>query len=227
MSRILAVSRMQLVNKWTFLGMPGVILGGAFVLSLAIFALVPGEKYSGGASFAPLWYFFALGLQSLTMTFPFALGMSVSRRSYFLGTYATFAAVALGMALLYTVGTQLEAATSGWGMNGYFFRTPFLFDGPWWQSLALSFVITMFFFSTGFWSATVYKRWGVTGALIMGIGVALIVLAAVFLLTWTGNWAAVGEFFAHVQGIGLAGVVLVLVAAMSLGGYLTIRRATA
>lgn len=226
MNRVLAVSRMQLINKWTFLGIPAVILGGAFALCLAIFAIIPtGPKYGGGAPFAPLWYFFALGIQSLTLTFPFSLGMSVTRRAYFLGTYVTFSAVALGMAVIYAIGTQVELATHGWGMDGYFFRVPFLFDGPWWQSLLVSFVITLFFFTVGFWASTIYKRWGVTGTLIVSIGLALLVVGAIFVITWGGFWGDVLDFIVHISMLGLAGIVLLLAAAMGAGAFLTIRRA--
>jgi len=217
---------MQLINKWTFLGIPAIILGGAFALCLAIFTIIPTEpKYGGGAPFAPLWYFFALGIQSLTLTFPFSLGMSVTRRAYFLGTYVTFSAVALGMAVIYAIGTQVELATQGWGMGGYFFRVPFLFDGPWWQSLAVSFIITLFFFTVGFWAATIYKRWGVTGTLVVSIGLALLVVGAIFLITWGGFWGDVLGFFVHISVLGLAGILLLLVAAMGAGAFLTIRRA--
>jgi len=226
MNRVLAVSRMQLINKWTFLGIPAVILGGAFALCLALFAIIStGTKISGGAPFAPLWYFFALGIQSLTMTFPFSLGMSVTRRAYFLGTYVTFTAVALGMAVVYAIGTQVELATHGWGMDGYFFRVQFLFDGPWWQSLIVSFVITLFFFTLGFWGATLYKRWGVTGVLLVSIGLALLVVAAIFVITLGGLWGAVGDFLVQISILGLAGILALLAVAMGLGAFLTIRRA--
>lgn len=77
MNRIIQVARMQLINKWTFIGIPLLILGASFMFTMAIFWLVRqagGQSevtYSGGAQ-APMWYFLALGIQSLTMTFPFS-----------------------------------------------------------------------------------------------------------------------------------------------------------
>ncbi len=56
MSRTLAVARMQLINKWTYIGWPLTILAASFLMSLAIFALIPvteGGK-NGGGSQAPL-----------------------------------------------------------------------------------------------------------------------------------------------------------------------------
>ena len=60
---------MQLLNKWTFLGIPAVILAFSFLLTYLIWALLPegaGVRYSGAGQ-AVMWYFLALGIQSLTM----------------------------------------------------------------------------------------------------------------------------------------------------------------
>src|SRR4029453_10995622 len=98
MSRTLAVARMQLINKWTYIGWPLTILAAAFLMSLAIFALIPvTEGKNGGGSQAPLWYFLVLGIQSMTLVFPFSQGLSISRRAFYLGTLGLFSLIALGM----------------------------------------------------------------------------------------------------------------------------------
>ena len=91
-SRTLSVVRMQLINRQTYIWIPLIILGGAFLLALAVYAMlanagVTGPKYGGGAQ-APLWYFGVVGIQALTLTFPFSQAMSVTRREFFLGTLA-------------------------------------------------------------------------------------------------------------------------------------------
>ena len=88
-NRTLSVVRMQLINKQTYIWIPLIILGGAFVLAMAIYAIlagsgVPGPFYGGGAQ-APLWYFGIVGIQALTLTFPFSQAMSVTRREFYLG----------------------------------------------------------------------------------------------------------------------------------------------
>lgn len=120
MNRIVNVAKMQLMSRWTYLGIPAVIIAGSFLLSVAIWALIPnsvGIKYSGAGQ-AVMWYFFGLGIQSLTYTFPFSQGMSVSRRSYFLGTVAVFAGIAAAISVLYVVLGEIEIATNGWGSRG-------------------------------------------------------------------------------------------------------------
>ena len=93
MSRTLNVVRMQFVNRQTYIWVPLLVLVGAFVLSLMIFAMIPDDGVKvGGGSQAPLWYFLVVGVQSLTLTFPFSQAMSVTRREFYLGTLLTAAA---------------------------------------------------------------------------------------------------------------------------------------
>ena len=44
MNRIANVARMQLINKWTFLGIPAVIMAGAFLVTYAIWVLIPNSE---------------------------------------------------------------------------------------------------------------------------------------------------------------------------------------
>lgn len=230
MNRALGVAKMQLINKWTFLGIPAIILGSAFALTLAIWAMLPasavtGIKYSGAGQ-AVMWYFFALGIQSLTLTFPFAQGLSVSRRNFFLGTVGLFTVVAAGVAALYVVLGQLELRSNGWGMNGRIFALQWVADQPWFVQLFFYFVLMMFLFLLGFWGATLYKRWQATGLLVSGLSLALILVAAFGLITWQGSWAQVGSWIVSLTPLSLGVVALGLSAALGVGAFLTLRRAT-
>ncbi len=60
-----------------------------------------------------MWYFFGLGIQSLTMTFPFSQGLSVSRRNFFLGTVGLFTVLAAAVARLCVILGVVEQATNG------------------------------------------------------------------------------------------------------------------
>ena len=84
MNRTLNVVRLQLVNRMTYIWIPLIILFGALAITLAIYAMVTSGggtvmMFSGGAQ-APLWYFMVVGIQALTLTFPFSQAMSVTRR---------------------------------------------------------------------------------------------------------------------------------------------------
>jgi hypothetical protein len=90
LDRAVKVARIQTVNLPIQLGMPWLILGLAFVVNLAIFALVPdppaGEPKVTGAILSIYVFMLIAHLQSMTQVFPFALGLSVTRRDFFAGT---------------------------------------------------------------------------------------------------------------------------------------------
>ena len=227
MSRVVAVARMQLVTKWTYLGNPLIILAAAFLLSIAIFALIPVEeaKYGGGSQ-APLWYFMVLGIQSMTLAFPFSQALSFSRRAFYLGTLGLFSVLALAMTAIYLLGGIAERATNGWGINGFFFSIPWISDGPWYGTAVFNFTAMMFMFIIGFWFATIYKRWGTTGMLISIIGSGVLLLGLVALTAFFQWWGSVGAWFAQQTPLSLGAWAAVLCLALAGGSYLTLRRAT-
>ncbi len=227
-NRALGVAKMQLINKWTFLGLPGVILAASFILTLAIWAMIPETatpKYSGAGQ-AIMWYFFALGLQSMSLTFPFSQGLSISRRNFFLGTVGLFAVVAACIAVLYVVLGYVETASNGWGLNGQMFALGWIAERPWPTQVFFYFVVMMFLFLLGFWGATVYKRWQATGLMTMGISFAVLAVAAVGLVTWQGWWANVWGWIVTLTPLSTGAVVLGLAVVLGIGAYLTLRRAT-
>jgi hypothetical protein len=227
MSRVVAVARMQLINKWTYIGTPLIILGSAFLLSVAIFAIIPTDesKYGGGSQ-APLWYFLVLGIQSMTLVFPFSQGLSISRRAFYLGTLGLFSLLAAAMTTLYLVGAAAEGATGGWGVRGYFFRLPWIADGPWYATAAFYFVVMMLMFIIGFWFATIYKRWGTTGMLVSLIGTAVLLLGGVALAQLNQWWGGIGLWFAGQTPLSISAWTALLCMALAGGSYLTPRRAT-
>ena len=185
MNRAVGVARMQLINKWTFLGIPAVIIAGSFLLSVVIWSLIPdsvGVKYSGAGQ-AVMWYFFGLGIQSLTLSFPFSQGLSVSRRNFFLGTVGLFTVLAAVIAALYVVLGFVEQATNGWQLQGQMFAIDWVAGQPWFIQWFFYFILMMFLFLAGFWVATVYKRWKTTGTLIMSLSLAALLVGAGALIT--------------------------------------------
>jgi hypothetical protein len=229
MNRTLSVVRMQLINKQTYIWIPLIILGGAFVLALAIYALlgssgVDGPKYGGGAQ-APLWYFGVVGIYALTLTFPFSQAMSVTRREFYLGTLLTAALTASILAGIAVVGGLIEIATDGWGVNGWFFGLPWIWESGPLGALLLNFVAAMLFFIIGFWAATIYKRFGALGLTVVLVGLGALFVGGLWLIGRLDAWEQVFSWFATqgVVGISLWGIVLGVVLAGS--AFLTLRRA--
>ena len=230
MSRTLNVVRMQLINRQTYIWVPLLVLGGAFVITLAIYMMlssagVTGEKYGGGAQ-APLWYFLFVGIQALVLTFPFSQAMSVTRRDFYLGTLVTASLTSLALAAVFVIGGLLERATGGWGLNGFFFYMPWVWEAGPLAAGVIYFAVAMFFFVIGFWTATIYKRFGNLMLTVVLVGLGVIVVGLVWIVTATQSWLAVWEGILALGALGLALWGLVAIAAMAASSYLTLRRAT-
>lgn len=227
MNRVINVMRMQLVNRWIFIGIPLIIMAASFLLTLIIWAILPSDgstRFSGGSQ-AVMWYFFALGIQSLTLTFPFSQGLSITRRTFFIGTLSLFSVIALITSVTYWVLGLVEQATGGWGVDGRFFALGWIADGPWYQPIAFYFAVMMTLFLIGFWAATIYKRWQATGLLTAGIAVALVIVGMLYLIGSRSAWAEVGAFLASQSQLNVAGWLALLGLALAGGSFLTLRRA--
>ncbi len=227
MNRAVAVARMQLTNKWIYLGIPLIILAGSTLISLAIFAMIPDDASNAisGSGQAVMWYFFALGVQALTLLFPFSQALSVSRRSFYIGTVGLFTVVALALAVLYWVLGLIEQATDGWGMNGAIFAIPWIAEGAWYAQILFYFAVTSLFFLLGFWSSTIYKRWRTVGLTAALVGLGAVLLGVIALITWRDAWPSVGAWLVELTPLSLAGWVLAAAALLALTSYATLRRA--
>ena len=225
MRRTLNVIRLQLINKGTFIWYPLVILAGAVVVSVLIYAMIPIDqpKYGGGGQ-APLWYFFAVGMSAMTLTFPFSQAMSITRREFFLGTMLTAILASALMGILFLIGGGIEMLTEGYGVNGYVFYLPWLWEAGPLGAFVVYFTLALFFFVIGFTGATVYKSWGQMVLLIAIFALMLLLLVLVFFVTRLELWGQVWEGILALGAVGLALWGLVAVAAFSVISFLAFRR---
>uniref|UniRef100_UPI0028E7CDC2 hypothetical protein n=1 Tax=Microbacterium aurum TaxID=36805 RepID=UPI0028E7CDC2 len=209
MNRTLNVVRLQLVNKQTYIWVPLLVLGGSFAISFAIYAIlassgVTDTVYGMGAQ-APLWYFMVVGVQALTLTFPFSQALSVTRREFWLGTLLTAAITSAILAGVFIVGGLIEQATNGWGINGWFFVIPGISDGGVLVTGLFYFSVAMLIFVIGFWSATIYKRFGSLWLTVVLVGIGLLL---VLMLWYIGSLQAWGQVFAWIGRQGTVGMSL-------------------
>ncbi|MDQ2689634.1 MAG: hypothetical protein M3Y29_05110 [Chloroflexota bacterium] len=234
MNRTIAVARMQLVNKQTFIWVPLMIIAGAFAVSWLIYFIIVtaiggvparGEGFNG-ASQAALWYFLVIGVQAMSLTFPFSQAMSVTRRTFYLGTALVAAGTGAVLATLYTLLAIPERATDGWGVGSYMFAVPWVTDGPWYAGWLFFFAVTVLVFVIGFWAATIYKRFGSAVLTMLLMGLALAIVALIALVTWREWWGHVGGWFAVQTPLTLALWLLALTAVLGVSSYGTLRRAT-
>lgn len=227
MRRTLNVVRLQMINKNTFIWVPLIVLAGAVLVSVLIYAMIPVDtpKYGGGGQ-APLWVFFAVGMSAMTLTFPFSQAISITRREFFIGTMLAAIIGSAFMGLLFLIGGGIEKLTNGWGVNGWVFYLPDLWAAGPGGAFVVFFTLALFFFVIGFTGATIYKRWGALMITIVGVGIGLLLVAAVFLITRLELWGQVGIVLGQLGALGVALWGLVGVGVLMVISYLTLRRAT-
>lgn len=226
MRRTLNVIRLQLINRQTFIWVPLIVLGSAVVISVLIYAMIPGDapKYGGGGQ-APLWYFFAIGISAMTLTFPFSQAMSITRRDFFFGTLLTAVLGSAFMGLVFLIGGGIEMLTDGYGVNGYVFYLPWLWEAGPLGAFIVYFALALFLFVVGFTGATIYKSWGPTALAIVSVGLALILVALAFLATRLELWGQVWTGILDAGALGLALWGLVITAVLVGVSFLAFRRA--
>src|SRR4028119_1863420 len=101
MNRVLAAARLHSMNPALTVGIPWGVVTLSFVINLALWGTIGiGEESPGAVTGGVLSLYvtvLVVFIQSVTGLMPFAMGMSLSRRTFYLGT----ALAALGTALAY------------------------------------------------------------------------------------------------------------------------------
>lgn len=227
MSRVVNVARIQTVAWRSALGWPWGILAIAFTANLAIFGSMGGapDSTTTGGLMSIYVVFFISYIQSMTQVLPFAIGLSVSRRTFYVST----ALLAIGQSLAYGVVLcllrLLEDASGGWGMSLEFFGIPYLVhENPVAQVAAYSVPFLLLAF-VGVFVGVLHKRWGSNGVLTLCAGVVALVGALVFLVTWQQRWPTVGRWLVDASPLAMvAGWPLLVTLALAASGYILIRR---
>lgn len=196
--RLVNVMRLHLVNRLTYVGIPWIITAVALVISIVIALLITasvppadaqtaleGMGYSW-AVLSPLWYLAVVGVQAVSAVFPFALGFSITRREYALGTLLTYVVIAAFNATGWTILTEIERAINQSGVLFHHFTALWLGEvgaGTVWLSL-FSLQVLIFAVTSAF--GAVYARWRAMGMLVLWVAVALVVLGVVAFAVLTG-----------------------------------------
>jgi hypothetical protein len=232
------VVRLHFVNKWTVIGIPWLVMTFIFLVNVTIWAILAATTTGSdrakvehglgftGASFYIFIYMLIVALQAINNTFPYALGLGVTRREFSFGTAIAFALLAVGYGAALTVLSYIEQWTNGWGLGGHMFTAVYFSSGPWYTRLFVFAGAMLFFFFVGSVAASVFVRWRSNGLLVLGAIVTVIVLGLVALATFTSSWVAVGRSLLAAGSIGIVAWLLVVAVIAAIGGYFVLRRAT-
>lgn len=230
MSRIAKVGRLYLINTRSMLWVPGIILAGSWLLTIAIFWIISSQVpssasevgVSGGIQ-APLWYSLALGITGMNLLFPFSQTLGITRREFVLGSGLAAAVYSAILSTVLVVGGAIEQLTHG-VFGGYFFYIPWIWDDGWFGAWLVFFTSPLLLFLVGFTLAAVYRRFGPLWLTIALLALAAALVALLGVLTFTGSWM---RLFLWFQGFGPASTSFaMLITALAVGGlaYMSLRR---
>jgi hypothetical protein len=229
-NRVLAAARMQQVHPLLSIGVPWAIALSAFAINLVVWrvgdvaAQSPGDGFTGGLSalYATVVVVFA---QAVTQMFPFAMGMSLSRRDFYLGTALAALVQSVGYGIALTALTAVENATGGWGVQLHFWAPRALDVG----NLALQFVVfTMPLIACAFLGmglGVVFKRWGAPGMYALSLGLLMTLGLLAIWTTWQRAWDDLGGWLAD-QSVPSLTIALpaALTVALAAATFLGLRR---
>ncbi len=235
--RVWNALRLHAANPGPTLVTPWLIFGAVFGLNLAIWYLVTvaaggaqnldadAFQYNGGVTWV-LIFLMVMAVQTMSLTFRFALGIGMTRRDYYLGTVAYLAFLAATYATGIAVMAQVERLTNGWGLGGLFFAPWFLADLPAWQLWYLNVVAGLLLAMLGVAAGAVWVRWKATGLLLFLGTLAIMIVAALWLMTVTHSWGTLGDYLGSHSPVVSATWTLPVTALCAVAGFLVLRRAT-
>jgi hypothetical protein len=237
-NRVWRVFRLNVVNVWTVAWVPLIMIGFVWLVNWLIWWIIwgatgpadraqamDGTQWSGGA-FYIFVYMLIVGIQIVTATFPFALGYSVTRRDFALGTGLTFLILSAGYAVAFAILAAVEEWTNGWGLGGHMFTSVYFAGANGGGRLFIVFGGMLFFLVVGAFSAALYQRWRMNGILLAGAALALVLVGAIALITFTQSWPAVADWFVANGPVGVIAWLLLPTALAGLACYAVLRRAT-
>lgn len=235
-TRIPSAFRLQFIVPTNLIVVPAAVFLLVWALAIGITlwinATVDGrvaaeEPMYGGASQAAVWTLGFMAAYTVTQTLPFAMALSYSRRTFVVGAYLAFAAVAVGFGVAYMAAAWIERVTDGFGIHAYQFDTPFMTGsngilgaGVLAAALTLAVMVVTFLF------AAIFRRVSILGFWTLLIGLAAVLAAAFLLVIRNVGWSGIGDWF--LTQTALSGAVYLLGVAVLAGilGYVILRRDT-
>jgi len=235
--RIWNVVRLHVANPIPTLVLPWLITLAIFGLNLAIMLMVVKAagglgnlddgafEYNGGISWI-LFFMTVIAVQAMNLTFRFALGFSVTRRDFYLGSSLYFVMLSLLYGTGITVLAGVERAVDGWGLGAAFFAPAGLQNQPLVVVWAVYVMALLMFFFLGTMAATVWVRWKAYGMYTLFLGLAVAIVGLGWLITSNNGWGNIASYLSDHSLIEVAAWSLPVTFMCATLGYVFLRRAT-
>lgn len=198
MNRVNQMVKLHLRNKNTWFLVPWAILGANFLINALIAtSLNDGEVMNTGAIASIFIYSLIAGTLTIKETFPFAIGLSIRRKDYFLGTALTVLLVNTISGIALTILSAIEEATNGWYVELHLFKIGFLSDLPYIAILGINIILLIHCYFLGFVISSLHRRFGSMSMYIFFTAMLLIGTITSYTMTNFDLWNDLGQWMAH------------------------------
>lgn len=231
MNRILKATRLQMNKPGAAFGAPvGIVLASAAISAIIFLAMQRAgldvndpsyEEYArrnGSILYALPGFLGYFGVQAISTTFPLAMALGNTRRSFVFGTVLSnaFQSVYIGLMVLALLG--LELLTNHWGANMYIFDVWVLGSGDGLQLFVRVVLGSFMILSLGGVFAAVWVKAGSKGPLILGAVLGIVLAAGVLIAA-----PHLAEIIAWFTGVKAALIAIVLAAVAVLATWFAMR----
>lgn len=146
---------------------------------------IQGSRSNPGIAYALVGVLIYLGVQSIASTFPFALTLGATRRSFVTGTLLWAVITSAYLTAVFAVLLTLEIATGHWFVGFYIFDVHVLGAGKLTRLLPTVFLTTLTLLSVGGVFGASWVRYGARGPQLVGVGVTLaLIIALAIAIPW-------------------------------------------
>lgn len=227
MNNVQSVLKIHNRDKWSWIYIPAMILFSSFLVNLIVsYSISSVEKFYTGGITSIFIYIFVAGILTVAQTFPFALGMSIRRNDFFIGTSLMGISASIVIGLLILIFSIIEKQSDGWGTGLHFFYFPYINDGNPLQQLTIYILLFACLFFFGFTIASFARRFGGKGMFILAITSLLLGSVAVLLCTYYQVWTDIFQWITNHTAIQLALWLIPFVLFYLVASFLLLRKAT-
>lgn len=234
MNSLVKVTRLHLNKPQAMFSAPAQIVGTVMLVTALVSLILQRAEVFGGMGdyldimrqnnalvFALPGFLIYYGVQAIATTYPFALALGATRRSYVWGTALANVILSAYVALLLLVLLGLELATDHWFANIYAIDVFVLGNGNPLVLGATAFLLTFVSVSIGGFFGGVWVRFGSKGPLLTALVLAVVLAGLLFLFVPYSQ-----EIIAAVTRPLIAAVALGLALLSLLGTWIVMRRAS-
>lgn len=182
---------------------------------------ISGSRANPGIAYALVGFIVYLGVQSVATTFPFALTLGATRRSFALGTLLWGAITSAYLAAVFSVLVTIELATDHWFAGFYIFDVHVLGAGELGRLIPIVFLTSLTLLVLGGVFGASWIRYGARGPQLIGVIIGAMVVVG--LLIVIPSFASIMAAF-ELWWLAVAAVVVIVLA--SVGMWLLLRNAT-